>query len=82
MQPVIRKLALRILVQRLQIGMRRRGVEIEIALLDVFAVIALRTGQAEEPLLENRIPLFHSASAKHSRHSRSQIPRSPSSPQR
>ena len=35
--------------------MRRRGVEVEIALLDVLAVVALGVGQAEEPLLEDGV---------------------------
>jgi hypothetical protein len=34
---------------------RGRGVEIEIAFLDVLAVIALNFGEAEKTLLENRI---------------------------
>src|SRR6185295_10673226 len=33
----------------------RRGVEIEITLLDVFAVIPFRTAQPEQPLFENRV---------------------------
>ncbi len=52
----IRKLGLWILVKRLHIGMRRRGIEIEIAFLDVFPMIALRPGQTKEAFLENRIP--------------------------
>src|SRR5262249_24402083 len=37
---------------------RRRAVEVKIVLLDVFAVIPLQVGQAEHPLLEDRIPLI------------------------
>ena len=35
--------------------MRRRGVEVVIKLLHVFAVIALAVRQAEKPLLQNRV---------------------------
>ena len=35
--------------------MRRRAVEVEVALLDVLAVVALGAGEAEEPLLQDRI---------------------------
>jgi hypothetical protein len=45
---------------------RRRGVEVEVVLLDVLAVVALAVGEAEEPLLEDRVLPFHSASAKQS----------------
>ena len=54
-QPVVREGPLRILVQHLQIGVGRRGVEIVVQLLDVLAVIPFRIRQAEQPLLENRI---------------------------
>ena len=46
---------LRILVQHLEIGVGRRGVEEVVQLLHVLAVVAFAVGQAEEPLLENRI---------------------------
>ena len=35
--------------------MRRRAVEVEVVLLHVLAVVALAVGEAEEPLLEDRI---------------------------
>ena len=35
--------------------MRRRGVEVVVELLDVLAVVALGVGQAEQPLLEDRV---------------------------
>ena len=54
-EPGVRELGLRILVERLQVGMRGRGVEVEVALLHVLAVVALRTGEAEEALLEDRV---------------------------
>ena len=46
---------LRVLVQHLQVGAGRGGVEVEVVLLHVLAVIALRVGQPEEPLLEDRV---------------------------
>ena len=52
----VRKLCLRILVQKLHVRVRRRAVQIEVILLDVLAVIALVARQPEEALLENRIP--------------------------
>jgi len=44
------------------------GVEskIEVVVLDVLAVVSLGTGEAEHPLLENRVFSFQSASAKQS----------------
>ena len=46
---------LRILVEHLQIGVRGRGVEVIVQLLDVFAVIAFGVGQPEQPFLEDRV---------------------------
>ena len=37
------------------VRVRRRGVEVEVVLLDVLAVVALGAGQAEQPLLEDRV---------------------------
>ena len=51
----IGKFRLRIFVEILHVGVRRRGVEIEVILLDVFAVVALVARQAEQPLLQNRV---------------------------
>jgi hypothetical protein len=48
---------LRILVQPLHIGVGRRAVDVEVVLLRVLAVIPFAVGQAEQPLLENRIAL-------------------------
>src|SRR6516162_1110842 len=39
---------LRILVKRLQVGMRRRRVHVEVALLDVLAMIAFAVGQPKQ----------------------------------
>ena len=55
-EPSVGILRLRILVERAHVGVCGRGVEIEVAFLDVLAVIALVAGQAEEPLLEDGIP--------------------------
>ena len=46
---------LRILVEVLHVRVGRRAVEVEVVLLDVLAVIALAVGQAEQPLLEDRV---------------------------
>ena len=46
---------LRILVEHLQIGVRRRGVEVVVKLLRVLAMIALAVRQAKDAFLENRI---------------------------
>ena len=51
----IRKGALRILVQRLEVRRGRRRVEVVVALLHVLAVIAFRARQPEQPLFENRV---------------------------
>ncbi len=47
--------ALRVLVQRLHVGVGRGRVEVEVELLHILAVISLRTGQAEEALLQDRV---------------------------
>ena len=44
-----------ILVEVLHVRVRRRTIEIEVVLLDVFAVIAFGVGQAEEALFQNGI---------------------------
>ena len=54
-QVVVRELALRVLVEHPHVRVRRRAVEVEVVLLDVLAVVALGVGQAEEPLLEDRV---------------------------
>src|SRR5439155_1704613 len=42
-------------VQRVEPRPRRRRVEVDVDLLDVFAVIALRPAEPEQPLLEDRV---------------------------
>src|SRR5262249_49739765 len=46
---------LRILVEVPHVCVGRRVIQVEVVLLDVFAVIALAAGQAEHPLLEEWI---------------------------
>ena len=54
-EPRVRKLRLRVLVEELHVGVRRRRVEVEVVLLDVLAVVALASGQPEQPLLQDRV---------------------------
>src|SRR3954467_3611123 len=51
------KRALRILVERLRIRRRRSRVEVIVAFFDVLTVIALRTGETEEPFFQDGIAL-------------------------
>ena len=73
---------LRILVEVPHLGVGRRGVEVEVVLLHVLAVIALGVREPEGPLLEDRIRAVPHASARQSCCSSSQMPASPSSPHR
>src|SRR5262245_7374971 len=52
----IREFRLWVLVQILHVGMRRRVIEIEVVLLDVFTVIAFRRHKPEGTLLQDWIP--------------------------
>src|SRR6185436_17791463 len=52
-QILVRKWPLRILVEPTLVGVSRRGVEIEVVLFDVLAVIPFGVGEAEEPLLQD-----------------------------
>ena len=73
---------LRVLVEVLHVRVRRRAVEVEVVLLDVLAVIPLAVGQAEQPLLEDRIlPVPQRQGEAQSRCWSSEMPASPSSPQ-
>src|SRR5262249_22777724 len=54
---VVGKLALRVLVKILHVAVRRRGVEIEVVILDIFAVVALVGHNPEGALLQYRIAL-------------------------
>ena len=57
-QLLIRERALRVFVVPLEVGMRRRRVEVEVILLHVLAVIALLGREAEEAFLQNGIALI------------------------
>ena len=54
-QARVRKLRLRIFVEHLQVGMRRRGVEIEVILLHVFPVVAFVSVEPKQALLQDGI---------------------------
>ncbi len=54
-QPGIRKLCLRVFVKRLHVGVRGRRIQVEVALLDVLAVIGIRPANSEQPLFQNGI---------------------------
>src|SRR5262249_22947141 len=54
-QARVRVLVVRVLVERLQVRARRRGVEVIVQLLAVLTVVALGPGQPEQPLLEDRV---------------------------
>src|SRR5262249_54378312 len=56
-QSCIWEFSLRVLVQVPHVRVRRRAVEIEVVLLDVFSVIAFVPRQSEDALLENRVML-------------------------
>jgi len=53
----VRKCALRVLVQCSHIRVSRSGVQVEVVLLDVLAVIALRASQTEQALFQDAIVL-------------------------
>ncbi len=81
-QPLVRELGLRVLVQRLEVRVRRRGVEVEVRLLDVLAVVALVIGEPEQAFLQDRVAAVPQREREAQPASRSQMPSSPSSPQR
>src|SRR5262249_42753249 len=47
--------ALWVLVEHLEVGVGRSGIEVVVDLLHVLAVVALPVGQSEQPLLQDRI---------------------------
>ncbi len=57
-QVVVGELGLRVLVEVALIAVRRQVVDVEVVLLDVLTVVALGIGQAEQALLQDRIPLI------------------------
>ena len=54
-QMAIGERRLRILVEELEVGVGRGGVEIVVELLHVLAVVALAVGEAEQALLQDRV---------------------------
>jgi hypothetical protein len=54
-QTAIGEFPLRIFVEHLQVGVRRRRIQVVIEFLHVLPMIALAVGQAKEPLFENRV---------------------------
>ena len=54
-QATVRVLGLRILIEHLQVGVRRRGVEVVVELFDILTMIAFAVGQPEQPLLKDRV---------------------------
>ncbi len=54
-QRLVREGGLRILVEALHVRVRGRGVEVEVALLHVLAVVAFLAGETEQALLEDPI---------------------------
>ena len=52
---LVRERPLRVLVLALHVGVGRGAVEVEPVLLDVLPVVALGVGEAEHPLLQDRI---------------------------
>src|ERR1700732_1927126 len=54
-EPAVGEFPLGILVKHFEIRMRRRGVEVVVKFLNVFAVISLTVREAEKPLFQNRI---------------------------
>src|SRR5262249_6532688 len=51
----IRERRLRVLLEELQVRVGRRAVDVEVVLLDVFAVVAFAAGQGEQSFLQERI---------------------------
>lgn len=55
LEVLVRELRLRVFVEVLHVRVRGRAVEVEVVLLDVLAVVSLGVGEAEHPLLEDRV---------------------------
>jgi len=49
------KCSVRIFIEHLQVGMRRRRIQVKIMLFHILAVIALGVGQTEQALFQNRV---------------------------
>jgi hypothetical protein len=57
-EALVREFALRVFVESLEIGMGGRGIEVEVRLLHVFAMVPLRSGQPEQALFEYWVSLI------------------------
>jgi hypothetical protein len=53
---VVRELALRVFVQIALVAMCRKVIDVEVVLLDVLTVVAFGVRQAEQALLQDRVP--------------------------
>ena len=60
----VRILDLRILVEHLHVGMRRRAVEVVVILLDILGVVSFMTVESEEALLQDRVALIPEGDAE------------------
>ncbi len=56
-EPRIRELLVRVLVQPLHVRVRRRRIDVVIALLHILAVVSFWSRQPKQPLLEERVAL-------------------------
>ena len=56
-QVVVGEFGLRVLVEVALVAVRRQVVDVEVVLLDVLTMVALGVGQAEQPFLQDRVPL-------------------------
>src|ERR1700749_825027 len=56
-QLVVGELGLRVLVEVALVAVRRQVIDVEVVLLDVLTVISFGIGQAEQALLQDRVPL-------------------------
>ena len=63
-QFAVRKLPLRVLVQILHVGVRRRAVDVEVVLLHILAVVTFAVGQPEYTFLQNRVALVPQGESK------------------
>ena len=55
---------MRVLVQELHVGVRRRAVEVEVILLHIFTVIPFIASEPEDALLEDRVLLVPKGETK------------------
>ena len=55
-QALVGEFGLRVLVECLEIGVGRGGIEVEVGLLHILPVVSFGAGEAEQPLFQDRIP--------------------------